>query len=60
MYNLAVFTSSFPYSNIEVGTVAMGVVVVGVVACGGGDGGFRGEVGQDISKVVVGVLLGIN
>jgi hypothetical protein len=60
VYNLAIFTSSFPYPNIEVGTMATGVVVVGVVAYRGGNGGLRGEVGQDISKVIIGVLLGIN
>ena len=60
MYNLAAFASSFLYLNIEVGTVATGVVVVGIMACRGGDGRLRGEVGWDISKVVVGVLLGIN
>ena len=60
MYNLAAFASSFPYFNIEVGTMATGVVVVGVVACRGRDGGLRGEVSQDISKVIIGVLLGIN
>jgi hypothetical protein len=60
VYNLAAFASSFPYPNIEVGTVATGVVVAGVVAYGGGDSGLRGEVGRDISKVVVSVLSGIN
>jgi uncharacterized membrane protein len=43
-----------------VGTMATGVVVVGVVACGGGDSGLRGEVSRDISKVVIGILSGIN
>ena len=60
MYNLAAFASSFPYPNIEVGTVATGVVVAGVVAYGGGDSRLRGKVSQDISKVIIGVLLGIN
>jgi hypothetical protein len=60
VYNLAVFTSSFLYPNIEVGTVAIGVVVVGVMACRGGDGRLRGKVGWDIGKVIIGVLLGIN
>jgi hypothetical protein len=43
-----------------VGAVATGIVIVGIMACGSGDSGLRGEVGWDISKVVVGVLLGIN
>jgi hypothetical protein len=60
VYNLAAFTSSFLYFNIEVGTVATGVVIAGIVAYEGGDGGLRGKVSQDIGKVVVGVLLGIN
>jgi hypothetical protein len=40
--------------------MATGIVVVGVMACGSGDSRLRGEVGLDISKVVVGMLLGIN
>ena len=60
VYNLAVFASSFPYPNVEVGTIVMGVVVVGVMACGGGDGGLRGEISQNIGKVIIGMLLGIN
>jgi hypothetical protein len=60
VYNLAAFTSSFPYPNVEVGTMATGIVVVGVVAYGGGDSGLRGKVGWDINKVIIGVLLGIN
>jgi hypothetical protein len=60
VYNLAAFTSSFPYPNIEVGTIATGVVVIGVMAYGGRDGRLRGKVGQNISKVVISVLLGIN
>jgi hypothetical protein len=60
MYNLVAFTSSFLYPNVEVGTVAIGIVVVGVMACGGRDSGLRGKVSQDISKVVIGVLSGIN
>jgi hypothetical protein len=60
VYNLAIFASSFPYLNIEVGTVVTGVVIVGVVACGGRDSGLRGEVNQNISKVIVSVLSGIN
>jgi hypothetical protein len=43
-----------------VGTIVTGIVVAGIMACGGGNGGLRGEVGQDIGKVVVGMLLGIN
>jgi hypothetical protein len=60
VYNLAAFTSSFPYPNIEVGTVVIGVVIVGVIAYRGRDSGFKGKVGQNISKVVIGILLGIN
>jgi hypothetical protein len=60
VYNLAAFTSSFLYPNIEVGTMATGIVVVGIVAYRGKDGGLKGKVGQDISKVVISVLLGIN
>ena len=44
MYNLAVFASSFPYPNVEVGTVAMGIVVAGIIACKGRDGGLSGGV----------------
>ena len=60
MYNLAIFTSSFLYPSIKAGAVVMGIVVAGIVACGGGDGGLRSGVRQDIGKVVVAVLLGIN
>jgi hypothetical protein len=60
VYNLAAFISSFLYPNIEVGTVVMGVVVVGIIACRGRDSRLRGKVSQDISKVIIGVLLGIN
>jgi hypothetical protein len=60
VYNLATFISSFPYPNIEVGTIAIGVVVAGVMACRGRDSGLKSEVGWDINKVIVGVLLGIN
>ena len=37
MYNLAIFTSFFPYPSIEVGAVVTGIVVIGIVACGGRD-----------------------
>ena len=45
MYNLAAFTSSFPYPSIEVGAVAIGIVVVSIMARGGGNSGLRGGVG---------------
>ena len=35
MYNLAAFTSSFPYPNVEVGAMAIDIVVTGIIACGG-------------------------
>jgi hypothetical protein len=43
-----------------VGTIATGIVVVGIVACRGKDSGLKGKAGQDISKVVISVLSGIN
>jgi hypothetical protein len=43
-----------------VGTMVTGIVVVGVVAYGGRDSGLRGKVSRDISKVIIGILLGIN
>ena len=60
VYNLAIFTSSFLYPSVGVGAIVTDIVVVGVVACGGGNSKLRGEVGWDIGKVVVGVLLGIS
>jgi hypothetical protein len=45
VYNLAAFASSFPYPNIEVGTVAINIVIAGIVACGGGDGKLKNKVG---------------
>ena len=44
MYNLAVFASSFPYPNIEVGTVIIGIVIVGVIAYRGGNSGLKDKV----------------
>jgi hypothetical protein len=44
VYNLAAFTSSFSYPNIEVGTVAMGVVVIGVIAYRDRDNKLRDKV----------------
>jgi hypothetical protein len=60
IYNLAIFASSFPYPNIEVDAIVMGIVVVGIVAYGGGNSRLRGGIGRNISKVIVGVLLGID
>ena len=44
MYNLAIFTSSFPYPSVEVGTMATGIVVVGIMAYKGGDGKLSNKV----------------
>ena len=44
MYNLAVFTSSFLYPNIEVGAVVIGIIIVGIIARGGRNSRFRGRV----------------
>ena len=44
MYNLAIFTSSFLYPSIKVGTVATGIVVAGIIARGGGNSRLRGRV----------------
>jgi hypothetical protein len=40
--------------------MATGVVVVGVIAYRGRDSGLKSKVSQDIGKVIVGVLLGID
>ena len=45
MYNLAIFTSSFLYPSVKVGTIAMGIVIVNIVACRGGDSKFSNKVG---------------
>ena len=60
MYNLAVFTSSFPYPSVEAGAVATGIVVVGIMACRSRNSRLRSKVGWDINKVVIAVLLGID
>ena len=44
MYNLAIFTSSFPYPSIEVGTVVTGIVVVGIIAYKGRNNRLRSKV----------------
>ena len=44
MYNLATFTSSFPYPSVEAGAVVIGIVVAGVVACKGRNSGLRSGV----------------
>ena len=44
MYNLAIFTSSFPYPSVEVGAMAIGIVIVGIMACGDRDSKLRGKV----------------
>ena len=44
MYNLAIFTSSFPYPNVEAGTVVTGIVIVGIIACRGRNGKLRSRV----------------
>ena len=44
MYNLAIFTNSFPYPSIEVGAMAMGIIVANIIAYKGGDGGLSGKV----------------
>jgi hypothetical protein len=43
-----------------VGTIATSVIVVGVIACRGRNSRLKGEVGWDISKVIISMLLGIN
>ena len=60
MYNLAIFTSSFPYPSVEVGAVAIGIVVAGIMACEGRDSGLSGRVSWYISKAIIAVLSGIN
>ena len=60
MYNLAIFTSSFPYPSVKVGTVATGIVVEGIIACKGRDGGLSGKVSWCISKAIIAVLLGVD
>ena len=44
MYNLAVFTSSFLYPSVKVGTIAIGIVVVNIIAHRGGNSGLRDKV----------------
>ena len=44
MYNLAVFTSFFPYPSVEVSTVAIGIVVAGIIARGGRNSGLKGKI----------------
>ena len=44
MYNVAAFTSSFPYPSVKVGAVVTGIVVIGIMACGGGNSELRGKV----------------
>ena len=60
MYNLAIFTSSFLYPSIEAGAVVTGIVVAGIMACRGRNSGLRSGVGQDINKVIIAVLSGID
>ena len=44
MYNLAIFTSFFPYPSIEVGAVAIGIVIAGIIACRGKNSGLSNKV----------------
>ena len=44
MYNLAVFTNSFPYSSVEAGTIVTGIVVVGVMAYKGRNNRLRNKI----------------
>ena len=44
IYNLAVFTSSFPYPSIEVGAVVTGIVIANIIACGGKNSRFKGTI----------------
>ena len=44
MYNLAIFTSSFPYPSVKVGTMATGIVVVGIIAYKSGDSKLSSKV----------------
>ena len=37
MYNLAIFTNSFLYPSVEIGTIATGIIVVGIKAYRGRD-----------------------
>ena len=60
MCNLAAFTSSFLYPSVEIGTVATGIVIVGIIAHGDRNSRLKNKVNQDISKVIISVLLGIN
>ena len=44
MYNLAVFTSSFLYASIKVGTVVMDIIIIGIIACGGRDNKLKNKI----------------
>jgi hypothetical protein len=44
VYNLAIFTSSFPYPSVKAGAIATGIVVVGVVAYRGKNSRLRSGV----------------
>ena len=44
MYNLTIFTSSFPYPSVEVGAVAMGIIVADIIACRGKDSRLSGKI----------------
>ena len=45
MYNLAIFTSSFPYPSVEISAMVTGIIVVVIVAYRGRDDGLSGKVG---------------
>ena len=60
MYNLAIFTSSFPYPSVEAGTVATGIVIVNIMACRSRNSRLKNKISWDISKVIIAILLGIN
>ena len=60
MYNLTIFTSSFPYPSIKIGAMVTGIVIIGIVAYRGRNSRLRSGISWDINKVVIAVLSGIN
>ena len=44
MYNLTIFTSSFPYPSIKIGAMVTGIVIIGIIAYRGGDGKLNSKV----------------
>ena len=44
MYNLAVFTSSFPYPSVKAGAVVTGIVIANIMAYKGKNSGLKSKV----------------